>query len=203
MTPTWDEPFGLVVAEALACGTPVAAFDSGAIAELVDDDTGVLAPAGDVDALSAAMLRAATLDRSTCRGRAEARFSSAVMTDAYEEWFQDCCARRDGMTPSSTTRRDIRTSVTSAPAGPGEARSVWDVDGLAAVGRVRRAPPLRVRAPDRRGPGRLGAPAAPASASALVLHRARPRQPAPGRPGPVHQQLLRLLVAASRRRDRR
>ncbi len=89
VTPTWDEPFGLVVAEALACGTPVAGFRRGALADLVDDDTGVLAAAGDVDALSAALLRAATLDRSTCRARATAHFSSAVMIDAYEQWFQE------------------------------------------------------------------------------------------------------------------
>ena len=48
VTPEWDEPFGLIVAEALACGTPVAAFDRGAIRELLDDRTGRLAPAGDV-----------------------------------------------------------------------------------------------------------------------------------------------------------
>lgn len=89
VTPTWDEPFGLVVAEALACGTPVAGFRCGALADLVDDHTGALVPAGDVDALSAALLRAATLDRSTCRARATARFSSDAMIDAYDQWFQE------------------------------------------------------------------------------------------------------------------
>ncbi|CAN5855261.1 MAG: glycosyltransferase [Ilumatobacteraceae bacterium] len=87
VTPTWQEPFGLVVAEALACGTPVAAFACGALPDLVDADTGVLAPADDVEALSAALLQAATLDRATCRSRAEARYSSHGMIDAYDQWF--------------------------------------------------------------------------------------------------------------------
>ena len=46
VTPAWEEPFGLVVAEALACGTPVAAFDRGAMGELVENATGRLAPPG-------------------------------------------------------------------------------------------------------------------------------------------------------------
>ena len=38
VTPVWDEPYGLVVAEALACGTPVVAFARGGIPEVLDDD---------------------------------------------------------------------------------------------------------------------------------------------------------------------
>lgn len=87
VTPTWQEPFGLVVAEALACGTPVAGFARGALPDLVDAETGVLAPADDVDALSAALLEAATLDRAACRSRAEARYSSHGMIEAYDRWF--------------------------------------------------------------------------------------------------------------------
>ena len=48
VTPRWDEPYGLVVAEALACGTPVAAFARGGIPEIVDARAGRLAPADDV-----------------------------------------------------------------------------------------------------------------------------------------------------------
>jgi glycosyltransferase involved in cell wall biosynthesis len=88
VTPTWDEPFGLVVAEALACGTPVAAFARGALIELLDEDTGRLAPAGDVGALVDAIRQAGTLDRGDCRRRAEQRFSASTMTDGYESWFR-------------------------------------------------------------------------------------------------------------------
>lgn len=91
-TPTWEEPFGLVVAEALACGTPVAAFDRGAIHEIVDEHTGVLVPADDVAALADAIGRAERLDRSTCRARAEAEFSVDLMVDRYERLYGDLLA---------------------------------------------------------------------------------------------------------------
>ena len=46
VTPRWDEPYGLVAAEALACGTPVCGFDRGALSEVLGDDVAVLVPAG-------------------------------------------------------------------------------------------------------------------------------------------------------------
>lgn len=92
VTPVWDEPFGLVVAEAMACGTPVAGFRRGALSELVDDDVGVLAGPGDVEELAAALLQAATLDRATCRERAVARFSADAMIDSYDAWFRELVA---------------------------------------------------------------------------------------------------------------
>jgi glycosyltransferase involved in cell wall biosynthesis len=94
VTPAWDEPFGLVVAEALACGTPVAAFDRGAITELLDTDCGRAVPPGDIDALAVAMVEAATLDRSACRRRAELHYSADLMADRYECWFQALLAAR-------------------------------------------------------------------------------------------------------------
>ncbi|HEU4842343.1 MAG TPA: glycosyltransferase [Ilumatobacteraceae bacterium] len=96
VTPAWDEPFGLVVAEALACGTPVAAFDRGAMGELITDATGRLAPPGDVDRLATAMLDAASGDRLACRREAEVRFSSDAMAGGYESWFQTLLAARSG-----------------------------------------------------------------------------------------------------------
>jgi glycosyltransferase involved in cell wall biosynthesis len=95
VTPVWDEPFGLVIAEALAAGTPVAAFDSGAIGELVDDRTGRLARTGDVMALASAITAATALDRTACRARAEMCFSSTVMTDRYEAWFEELLTPAD------------------------------------------------------------------------------------------------------------
>lgn len=95
VTPTWEEPFGLVVAEALSCGTPVAAFACGAIPELLDARTGVLAPPGDVPGLASAMLTASTLRRADCRAVAETRFSAVAMIDAYESWFDEVIAARN------------------------------------------------------------------------------------------------------------
>lgn len=94
VTPAWDEPFGLVVAEAMACGTPVVAFDRGAMSELIDDATGRVVPPGAVEELAAAVGVATRLDRDACRRRAEQRFSSDVMADGYESWFQTLLARR-------------------------------------------------------------------------------------------------------------
>lgn len=76
------EPFGLVLAEAMACGTPVAAFDAGAVREVVDDGVtgGVFAS---LDALVAGLPRVLTLDRAAVRATAVARFGVDRMVDAY------------------------------------------------------------------------------------------------------------------------
>ena len=83
VTPRWDEPYGLVAAEALACGTPVCGFDRGALSEVVSDEVAVLVPADDVDALADAIPAAVGLSRSTARRRALTSCSADVMIDAY------------------------------------------------------------------------------------------------------------------------
>ncbi|MFK8907545.1 glycosyltransferase [Streptomyces sp. YS-3] len=88
VTPGWDEPYGLVVAEALACGTPVCGFDRGALAEILTPDCGLLAPPGDVEALAELIPRAMRLDRRAARARAE-RFCSLEHTaDAYTTLYE-------------------------------------------------------------------------------------------------------------------
>ncbi|MCP1118617.1 glycosyltransferase [Robbsia andropogonis] len=84
VTPCWDEPFGLVVAESLACGTPVAAFARGAIPELLTADSGFTAPPGDVAGLAKAALAAMCLSRADCRLIAESRWRQAAMFESYE-----------------------------------------------------------------------------------------------------------------------
>ena len=93
VTPCWDEPFGLVVAEALACGTPVAAFGRGAIPQLLTPRTGVVAPPGDVHALAAAALAALTLDRNACRAAAVQLWSLDAMVHQYEILLRQLVAR--------------------------------------------------------------------------------------------------------------
>lgn len=87
VTPDWAEPYGLVAAEALSCGTPVAGFDRGAMAELVVPGTGVLAPAGDVRALAEAVREARTLDRGPVREHALRSCSLDRMVDDYERVY--------------------------------------------------------------------------------------------------------------------
>jgi glycosyltransferase involved in cell wall biosynthesis len=86
-TPCWEEPYGLVVAEALACGVPVAAFARGAIPELLDATTGVLAIPDDPASLAQAGIAAETLDRSACRAHAERRCDAERMIDEYEALY--------------------------------------------------------------------------------------------------------------------
>ncbi|SFP34012.1 glycosyltransferase family 4 protein [Sphingomonas rubra] len=91
-TPCWEEPYGLVVAEALACGTPVAAFARGAVPSLVDAASGRIAAPDDPAALAEAALAAMTLDRHACRRRAEATCDAAAMIDGYEALYAEMAA---------------------------------------------------------------------------------------------------------------
>lgn len=91
VSPCWEEPYGLVVAEALACGTPVAGFARGALPEIVDRGCGVLVAPGEVDALAAAIRRAAGLDRDAARERAVRTCSATAMIAGYEALYDEMC----------------------------------------------------------------------------------------------------------------
>ena len=86
-TPMWDEPYGLVVAEALACGTPVAGFARGALPDILDATCGALAAPGDVGGLARAAAAARGLVRADCRRRAEAACGVRAMAGAYEDLY--------------------------------------------------------------------------------------------------------------------
>ena len=78
----FDEPFGLSVVEALACGTPVIASNRGSMPELIDDGvTGFLVDSVDeaVDAID----RIGEIDRAACRAAVSARFTVDRMADRY------------------------------------------------------------------------------------------------------------------------
>ena len=78
----WEEPFGLVMVEAMACGTPVIAFPRGSAPELIrDGETGYLV--GDVDEMVAAVRRVDRIDPRRCRDHVAEHFSVARMTDGY------------------------------------------------------------------------------------------------------------------------
>jgi glycosyltransferase involved in cell wall biosynthesis len=89
----WPEPFGLVMAEANACGTPVLAFRRGAAPEVVaDGETGFVVDT--VEEMCAALGRLDEIDAAACRARVERLFSAEVMTRGYEEVFERVLAER-------------------------------------------------------------------------------------------------------------
>ena len=76
------EPFGLVLAEAMACGTPIAALDRGAVREVVDDGvTGMVF--ADLEEMANGLERVFELDRRRVRDRAVMRFGIDRMVDGY------------------------------------------------------------------------------------------------------------------------
>ncbi len=83
----WPEPFGLVMIEALACGTPVIARPCGSVPEILKDGvTGFIA--SEPDELVAAVKKAGRLSREACRGEFERRFTVEVMADNYERIYR-------------------------------------------------------------------------------------------------------------------
>lgn len=84
----WEEPFGIVMAEALACGTPVIGTPRGSVPEVViDGGTGFVRTT--VDGLAGAVGEVRQLDRAACRADCEARFSDRAIVDAYEALYQE------------------------------------------------------------------------------------------------------------------
>ena len=89
----WPEPFGLVMIEAMACGTPVIAYPAGAVPEIVEEgSTGFLAT--NTDEAVQAVSRLGELDRSAIRGRFEERFSARRMARDYVEIYRQLVATR-------------------------------------------------------------------------------------------------------------
>ncbi len=83
----WDEPFGMVMVEAMACGTPVVAFPNGSVPEVVvDGSTGIIVER-EAD-LAAAIDRASALDPADCRRDVEERFSIEAMAAGYEDAYR-------------------------------------------------------------------------------------------------------------------
>jgi glycosyltransferase involved in cell wall biosynthesis len=88
----WPEPFGLVMIEAMACGTPVIAFRRGSVPEVIDDGvTGYICD--DVDQAVHAIERLPSLSRAGCRRTFERRFTATRMADDYLWIYRQLIAR--------------------------------------------------------------------------------------------------------------
>ncbi len=86
----WPEPFGLVMIEAMACGTPVIAFNCGSVPEVMDDGlTGFIV--NSEDAAVAAIDRLGELDRGKVRQQFERRFTARRMAQDYVDVYTELC----------------------------------------------------------------------------------------------------------------
>jgi glycosyltransferase involved in cell wall biosynthesis len=105
----WDEPFGLVMIESLACGTPVIAVRRGSVPEVLEHGrTGIIVESH--DELPAAVAEVDRIDRVECRRAAEERFSPAVLVAGYVRAFRAAIELADG----SATRDAAAESGVSA-----------------------------------------------------------------------------------------
>ncbi|GIH78750.1 glycosyltransferase family 4 protein [Planobispora longispora] len=107
----WEEPFGMVMIEAMACGTPVVALGRGAVPEVVVDGvTGFVRD--EVDDLAEAVRAAAGLDPAACRAHVRRSFDVEVMTRGYEQIYREVLAGR-----SAPREHAVRDWGTTLPTG--------------------------------------------------------------------------------------
>ncbi len=86
----WEEPFGLVMAEAMSCGTPVIAFNRGSVSEIVVDGKNgfIVSPEDGIDGLVSKINKLSSITSEECRRDAVARFSKKRMADDYEALYK-------------------------------------------------------------------------------------------------------------------
>lgn len=123
----WPEPFGLVMIEAMACGTPVVAFPCGSVPEVLEEGvTGFLV--SDVDQAVAAVDRLNTLDRTVCRREFAKRFSAPRMAEDYVEVYRRLIEPQDASDePLPDEARTIPMHSATIPLASGQ-KSAAKVD---------------------------------------------------------------------------
>ena len=88
----WEEPFGLIMAESMACGTPVIAFDRGSVKEVIENGkTGFVVK--NIKEAIEAIKKIGQIERSACRKRVEDLFSYQQMVSGYEKVYQEILGR--------------------------------------------------------------------------------------------------------------
>ena len=100
----WPEPFGLVMIEAMACGTPVIAYNRGSVPEIIEDGlTGFIVE--DETSAVAAIRNISTLPRAAIRRRFEERFTSSRMARDYLDIYRGICGMQTGNVETLQPRR--------------------------------------------------------------------------------------------------
>ncbi len=116
---SWPEPFGLVMIEAMACGTPVIAFRCGSVPEIIEDGvTGFIVD--DVEEAVEAVKKIPSLDRSRIRKCFEKKYTDKIMAQNYEKLYQELIgarkARQAAIRPyqSSRAKEEVATVASSS-----------------------------------------------------------------------------------------
>ncbi len=85
----WEEPFGLVVAESMACGTPVIAYKRGSMSELIEDGKSGFVIDSDLNLLVESMQKISQIDRASVRKQVEKKFNKERMVENYEKAYYE------------------------------------------------------------------------------------------------------------------
>jgi glycosyltransferase involved in cell wall biosynthesis len=109
----WPEPFGLVMIEAMACGTPVVAYRAGSVPEVIDEGVTGFIVDSEEDAVRA-VKNLKRLDRRKVRARFEERFTAARMARAYEDYYQQLGSASE-KAPRTKRSRNYATPIESRP----------------------------------------------------------------------------------------
>ncbi|MFI4985488.1 MAG: glycosyltransferase [Solirubrobacterales bacterium] len=113
----WAEPFGMVMVEALACGTPVIAFPEGAAGEIViDGENGFHVT--DEQAMAEAVGRVGEIDPMRCRDSVAARFDATIVASGYEAVYARAIRARTDRAPRSARRPALLRENDRAERGP-------------------------------------------------------------------------------------
>ncbi|MGO9319522.1 MAG: glycosyltransferase family 4 protein [Solirubrobacteraceae bacterium] len=114
---SWPEPFGMVMVEALACGTPVIAFPAGAASEIViDGENGF--HVNDVQAMAQAVRSLESIDAARCRASVASRYDATIVAEGYEDVYDRAIHSAAGTVPRFAGRAQPASRTEVADLAP-------------------------------------------------------------------------------------